>query len=151
MTQPRPLTSPTRVRLAVVLILIVSTALLVAAALHVAATTEARHAQEKVSLATRAESARRAAALEPWNQEFVRRARILQLWADGQQLLDAGDYNDAYEALREAYAQDIGNSELLALFKSAQAAQALATNRKAHLQHGHEGPGGTLRPEDIER
>ena len=151
MTQPRPRTSPTRDRLAVVLILIASAALLVAAALHVVATTEARHAAEKVSLTARVESARRAAALEPWNHEFARHARVLQLWVDGQQLLDVGDYNGAYEALQEAYAQDTGNSELLALFKNAQAAQALATNRKAHLQHGHEGPGGTLRPEDVER
>ncbi len=41
--------------------------------------------------------------------------------------------------------------DLLALYREAQAVQSLETNRKAHLQHGHEGPGGTLRPTDVER
>ena len=102
-------------------------------------------------MARRADSARLAARLEPWNAEYARSARVLGLWELGQRQLDAGDYNGAVDSLRVAYGNDVGNSALLALFKRAQATQALATNRKAHLQHGHEGPGGTLRPEDIER
>ena len=151
MTQSEPLASPAHGRLAVVVIVVVSAILLAATALHVTAAAAARRAQEPGILTSRAESAQLAAAIEPWNPKFVRRARILKFWVSGQELLDAGDYNGAYEALREAYAEDVGNAELLALFKRAQATQALATNRKAHLQHGHEGPGGTLRPEDIER
>jgi hypothetical protein len=73
------------------------------------------------------------------------------LWEQGQRHLAAGDYNRAVELLGEAYKADVGNSELLDLFKRAQITQALATNRKAHLQHAHEGPGGTLRPQDVER
>jgi hypothetical protein len=75
----------------------------------------------------------------------------MSLWTQGEALLAAGDYNAAVDTLRLAYVAEVGNSELLALFKRAQAAQALATNKKAHLQHAHEGPGGTLRPEDVER
>jgi hypothetical protein len=72
-------------------------------------------------------------------------------WLRGKQLLDAGDYNGAIATLDAAYRLDIGDAELLALYRQAQDAQALATNRKAHLQHGHEGPGGTLTPDQIER
>jgi hypothetical protein len=110
-----------------------------------------RHAQGSGTLAARTVWARRAAAIEPWNPEFARRARVLRQWERGRLLLDVGDYNGAVDALREAYADDVGNTELLALFKQAQDTQALETNRKAHLQHGHEGPGGTLAPEDVER
>jgi hypothetical protein len=149
MAQSDPFMSPARGRLAVVVILGVSATVLAATMLHVTATAAARSAQEPGILTARAESAQLAAKIEPWNPGFVRRAHVLQLWVSGQRLLDA--YNGAYEALREAYAEDVGNAELLALFRRAQAVQALATNRKAHLQHGHEGPGGTLRPEDIER
>jgi hypothetical protein len=125
--------------------------LLAALALHFTAVAAAQRAQEPGPLARQAESARLAARLEPWNTEYARSARILGLWELGKQQLDAGDYNAAVDSLRVAYRNDIGNMALLALFRQAQATQALATNRKAHLQHGHEGPGGTLRPEDIER
>ena len=53
--------------------------------------------------------------------------------------------------MAEAYRNAVGDAEMLAYFKRIQAAWALDTNRKAHLQHGHEGPGGTLKPSDIER
>ena len=71
-------------------------------------------------------------------------------WLTGQQLLDAGDYLRPVTVLREAYRRDVGDKELLALFKRAQDIQAIATNKKAHLQHGHEGPGSSLRPQDVE-
>ena len=80
----------------------------------------------------------------------ARRACSL-LWADGQSALEPATTTAPSRLLGEAYRLDVGNVELLAVFKTAQAEQALDTNRKAHLQHGHEGPGGTLQPEDLER
>lgn len=102
-------------------------------------------------LADRVAAAAQAHSMEPWNAAFELRFRLLSAWLLGKQQLERGDYNAAVETLDAAYRLDIGNPELLALYHTAQEAQALATNRKAHLQHGHEGPGGTLRPQDIER
>jgi hypothetical protein len=151
MTQTETDSSPRRRRFAAVVILVALAALLGALALHFTAVSASRYAQGPGDLAARATAARRAAAMEPWNSELVRQATVLRQWERGQQLLDAGNYPGAVDVLQEAYSEDVGNAELLALFKKAQDAQALATNRKAHLQHGHEGPGGTLLPEDIER
>jgi cytochrome c-type biogenesis protein CcmH/NrfG len=151
MTQSDPTTPRVHVRRGVVAIVLALAVLLAVLALHLTAVTAAHRAQEPGSLARQADSARLAAKLEPWNAEYARRSRVLGLWELGQQQLDAGDYNGAVDSLRVAYRSDVGNTALLALFRRAQATQALATNRKAHLQHGHEGPGGTLRPEDIER
>ncbi|NTW28816.1 MAG: tetratricopeptide repeat protein [Coriobacteriia bacterium] len=103
------------------------------------------------SIEVRAHAAAIAASVEPWNRGFVARAHLLTLWVEGKDLLEAGDYNAAVDVLDSAYRQDVGNVELLALYQQAQAVQAEETNRKAHLQHGHEGPGGTLLPEDVER
>ena len=150
MTQSGPARTENRHR-AVLAIATALAVLLVALALHVTAVAASRRAQEPGGLARRAGAARLAAKLEPWNTEFARRARVLGLWELGQRQLDAGDYNGAVDTLGVAYAHDVGNAALLELFKRAQATQALASNRKAHLQHGHEGPGGTLRPQDIER
>jgi cytochrome c-type biogenesis protein CcmH/NrfG len=99
----------------------------------------------------RAASAATAGGLEPWNAQSTSRAKVMAGWLLGKQLLDSGDYNGAIVALDAAYRLDIGDAELLALYKKAQDVQALDTNRKAHLQHGHEGPGGTLTPGDLER
>lgn len=53
--------------------------------------------------------------------------------------------------LATAYRGDVGNAPLLALSKRAQHIQSDETVRKAHLRHGHDGPGGTLNPWDIAR
>ena len=151
MSHPELQESLSRNRLVVVAVLVAVIAIAVATAVHVAAVTAYRRAQEPGDLARRVAAARQAAVLEPWNAQFVRRSRLMQQWARGKRMLDAGDYNGAVEELGDAYARDLGNLELLAQYKLAQETQALETNRKAHLQHGHEGPGGTLRPEDIER
>lgn len=84
------------------------------------------------------------------------RYRVRAGWLEGQQLLDEGDYNRAVTILAAAYKLDVaddgrGDPALLAVFRQAQAVQARETVRKAHLQHGHEGPGGTLTPDDVER
>lgn len=124
----------------------------VAAAWHAAAYQRYRDASGGgETLAASAASAESAARMEPWNREFARRALVQRAWARGDALLASGDYNAAVDELRTAYRADVGNAELLALFRRAQRTQALETVKKAHLQHAHEGPGGTLRPEDIER
>jgi hypothetical protein len=140
-----------RGRLRYTAILGVSAVLIAAVALHLFAGAAERRARAPGSLAERTASAQLAARLEPFNPAFVHRAQVMVLWEQGQRHLAAGDYNRAVELLGEAYKADVGNSELLDLFKRAQITQALATNRKAHLQHAHEGPGGTLRPQDVER
>jgi len=103
------------------------------------------------SLDQRSSSAKIARWLEPWNGRFVTRSKVMDGWLRGQQLLDSGDYNGAIVVLDAAYRLDIGDSGLLAFYHHAQDVQALQTNRKAHLQHGHEGPGGTLTPGQVER
>lgn len=99
----------------------------------------------------RVADARLARCLAPWDGGRTERALVMERWLYGRNLLEAGDYSGAVKVLRLAYRADVGNEPLLALFRRAQEIEALATNRKAHLQHGHEGPGSVLRPEDIER
>ena len=103
------------------------------------------------SLEQRTSSAKIARWLEPFNDRFVVRSKVMDGWLRGRQLLDSGDYNGAIAALDAVYRLDVGDAELLALYRHAQDVQALATNRKAHLQHGHEWPGGTLTPDQLER
>lgn len=99
------------------------------------------------NLAKREACARAAQRIDPWS----RRYRVRVKWLAGDAALAAGDYNEAVVLLGEAYRDHVGDRALLADFRRAQELQALETNRKAHLQHGHEGPGGTLAPGDIER
>jgi hypothetical protein len=88
-----------------------------------------------------------ARSMEPWNPT----ARAAYGYARSQQLYARGRLTQAVDVMAAAYRDDVNDTEMLAYFKRIQAALTLATNRKAHLQHGHEGPGGTLRPSDIER
>lgn len=125
-------------------------ALFVGAWLLVAAVTYQR-SFSAVPLAEKALQAETAAAMEPWRRDYGNRALVLVNWQRGATLLEAGDYNGAIAALDLAYRHDIGDQELLALYHKAQDTQATATNRKAHLQHGHEGPGGTLGAQQVER
>ena len=153
MTQSEFARASARRRAAAIVSLAVAATLLAGLALHLTASSAERHASGSGSgsLAERTAQARLATRLEPWNPRFAHRAYVMQLWEAGQRDLAAGDYNGAVELLRQAYRADVGNAELLDLFLRAQATQTLATNRKAHLQHAHEGPGGTLRPQDVER
>lgn len=102
-------------------------------------------------LAQRADAAARAARLEPFRAEFVAHAEHLRLWALGSRLLAAGDYNRAVATLNIALQTGPDEPALVALYRKASRIQSIETVKKAHLQHGHEGPGGTLTPEDIER
>ena len=99
------------------------------------------------SLDAEVKAAATARAMEPWNPA----TRAADGYARSQKAYFQGHYPQAVDAMAEAYKDAIGDPEMLAYFKHIQAVMALATNRKAHLQHGHEGPGGTLKPGDIER
>jgi len=102
-------------------------------------------------LGTRYVDAYTAAALEPWNARYAQRERLVAAWLRADTLLASGDYKKAVALLSVALGRTPAEPDLLALYREAQAVQSLETNRKAHLQHGHEGPGGTLTPSDIER
>ena len=104
-----------------------------------------------VPLETRYADAYTATALEPWNSRYADRSRYVMAWLRADTLLSAGAYNEAVALLSATIGRTLAEPDLLALYHEAQAAQAVDTNRKAHLQHAHEGPGGTLRPGDIER
>lgn len=103
------------------------------------------------ALAERAAAARTAARLEPFRATYVARAMHLELWLRGADLLASGDYNRAVATLNVALRTGPDEPELVALYRRASKIQSIETVKKAHLQHGHEGPGGTLRPQDIER
>ena len=138
-------------RWAVVALVALTVAAAAALWAHAIALNASSRAAGPGELVDRADSAVLATRLEPWSSEYRRRAAVLALWAQGQAALDSGDYSRAVDVLGEAYRLDVGNADLLRVFRAAQAELALSTNRKAHLQHGHEGPGGTLQPEDVER
>jgi len=101
----------------------------------------------RAPLATRIESASRAAELEPWNRLFeVRRIRL-----EAERLFLAEDYDAAHSLMQPVVAAREADAEFIDYYHVVNAEWIPASARKAHQQHGHEGPGGTLRPEDVER
>jgi len=123
-----------------------------AAALHVRARSAYRASLATgTPLESRFADAYTAAALEPWNTAYAQRKRLVTAWIRADTLLASGDYKGTVSLLSATLGRAPAEPDLLALYREAQAVQSLETNRKAHLQHGHEGPGGTLRPTDIER
>jgi hypothetical protein len=101
------------------------------------------------TLEQRAAAARLAARIEPWNARFATRATVMGEWLLGSQLLAQGKYLASTDLLAVAYRRDVGDKELLALFVKSQDLLTVSTNWKAHVQHAREGPGGTLRPQDV--
>jgi hypothetical protein len=100
-------------------------------------------------LAQRAAAAALARRLEPWNGRFATRDDVMRGWLLGSQLMAQRKYLAAVDTLAAAYRQDVGDRELLALFVKAQDLLTVDTNWKAHVQHAREGPGGSLRPQDV--
>lgn len=144
----RPRTPRTQRRAATALVAVVLAAVVVLAVAWFGAAEIAYRASfsARSDLARREACARAAQRIDPWSRRY--HARVT--WLAGDAALAAGDYNRAVVLLGEAYRDQVGNRALLADFRRAQDLQALETNRKAHLQHGHEGPGGTLAPGDVE-
>lgn len=99
------------------------------------------------SLETRLANAERAVQLEPWNHSFeVRRIRL-----EAEQLFVADEWDAAHKLMEPVIADRAGDAEFIEFYHTVNARWVPWSSGKAHQQHGHEGPGGTLRPEDIER
>ena len=149
-TAPSPERSPGSTAAIVVAVVVILA--LTALEYHHSATKSFRASTRAgIPIEVRAADAQRAALLEPWNTRFRMRAAYVKAWLRGEELLRHGDYKDAVNVLSTAIGHTLAEPDLLALYHRAQDTQTLETNRKAHLQHGHEGPGGTLLPTDVER
>lgn len=115
------------------------------------------HAEYRASLAagipleTRFVHAYTSAALVPWSTTYQARRRRVEAWIRADALLAAGDYKDATALLSATLGRTPAEPDLVELYRLAQETETAETNRKAHLQHGHEGPGGTLDSKDLER
>jgi hypothetical protein len=121
-------------------------------ALHLTAASAYRASFERAAtLQERSNAAALAHTLEPWDSRFGTQAVVMQKWLHGSVLLSQGADLPAMLELQAAYRLDVGDQELLALFKKSQEQLTLHSNFKAHIQHAHEGSGGTLRPQDLMR
>ena len=152
---PTPLgTQRHRIRAFVIGALLGLLAVLLAAmlALHlIAGGAYRRSFSASLSLKERTAAAEKALRLEPWSSRYATRALVMREWLHGSILLSQGADLPAMLELADAYRFDVGEDELLALFKKAQQQLSIDSNYKAHVQHAHEGPGGTLRPQDVLR
>ena len=81
----------------------------------------------------------------------TREARSRAAVQEGESLLAAGDLDAAKAVLKSAFLRDRSNSEIESLLARVNAEIEARDARKAHQQHGHEGTGGVLAPEDVER
>jgi hypothetical protein len=98
-------------------------------------------------LAARVDAARRMMRMRPFSDSAEVRYAILR----GRQLFVAEKWDEAQALLYETYLRNIGDKPLRAELRRVNLAVEFRDAAKAHRQHGHEGPGGTLRPEDVER
>ena len=93
--------------------------------------------------------ARRATRLEPWNRQYRQRRAYVETWKRADVLLAAGNFSGALATLQTIVGSTLVEPDLLSLYHRAEEAQTAGTNWKAHVQHAREGPGGTLRPQDV--
>lgn len=107
----------------------------------------ARSRDTALPLADRLQYARGAARIEPWRMEAASQAALIE----GTILYERGDLDAAKRVLGEARLKDLSDKPLESLLRTVNLEIIARDSRKAHQQHGHEGPGGTLRPEDVER
>jgi hypothetical protein len=138
-----PVTRPRTIALVIALLAVCAIAAL---GTHLTAMRDlARSRDSSLALAARAQQAERAARLEPFRTD-------LHSWSaelHGELLLRNGKLEEARSLLIAAYARDRSNTELRAVLRKVNLARIVRDSRKAHQQHGHEGPGGTLRPQDL--
>jgi hypothetical protein len=132
---------------AVVVAAVAAVVIAVAALWHGIASFEiARSRDNTLPLVEQVDAARIARNMEP----FDRATRAQYGLVLGELQLRDGDVLHAEATLAAAYRDAVGDQEILTFFQHVQDVLAVDSNRKAHLQHGHEGPGGTLRPQDVE-
>ncbi len=114
----------------------------------------ARAGDASLTTLERVQAADTARRIEPFEQSWKARYGALRAqyaYEAATKFYAEGELVQAVDAMTTAYRYAVGNKKYLAYFVKLQDDLTAATNRKAHLQHGHEGPGGTLRPQDIER
>ena len=144
-------TAPRRriiVPLATVLAVVGLIAVIVLASVHfVAQDALARSRDEAMTPPERLAEARTALRLEPWRRDIVGETAFIE----GTILRDRGDLDGAKRVLVAALERDSTDRRLRPLLVEVNREILVRDARKAHQQHGHEGPGGSLRPEDVER
>ena len=137
-----------RRRIQIALALVTLAVIAAIAALGFIASREAGVAADaSLPLSARAQAARRVMQLRP----FSGSAEVTYAILEGRRLFEANKWDEAQALLYETYLRHIGNKPLRTELSVVSNAIILRDAGKAHKQHGHEGPGGTLRPEDIER
>ena len=136
-------------RTAVLVAAMAATLVLVALlSVHVVSQTElARGRDGSLPLSTRLSATRQAIRLEPWRRDAASEAALLE----ATMLRHDGDLDGAKRVLKAAYLRDRDNTELRRVLSEVNREIETRDARKAHQQHGHEGPGGSLAPEDVER
>ena len=144
-------TSPRR-RIIVPLVIAVAVvgliAVIVLASVHlVAQDALARSRDEALTPPERLAEAQTALRLEPWRRDLAGETAFIE----GTILRDRGDLDGAKRVLVAALERDSTGRRLRSLLVEVNRAILVRDARKAHQQHGHEGPGGSLRPEDVER
>ena len=129
------------------LVAVVVVVLFTVGVVHLMATSSLQRSRNTVlPSATRVTLARQAARLEPWRVDASSQLALLE----GATLYEKGDLAEAKRVLGEARLQDLSNKDLESLLRKVNRDIIVRDSRKAHQQHGHEGPGGTLAPEDVE-
>ena len=144
--------SAPRRRVIVPLVIVLAVAGLIAliglASVHfVAQDALVRSRDEALTLPERLAAARAALRLEPWRRDIVGETAFIE----GTLLLDQGDLDEAKRVLGAALGRDSSDRRLRPLLTAVNREILIRDARKAHQQHGHEGPGGSLRSEDVER
>ena len=107
----------------------------------------ARSRDEALTPPERLAEAQTALRLEPWRRDIVGETAFIE----GTLLRDQGDLDGAKRVLVAALERDSTDRRLRPLLVEVNREILVGDARKAHQQHGHEGPGGSLRPEDVER
>ena len=144
-------TAPRRriiVPLAIAVAVVGLIAVTVLASVHlVAQDALARSRDEALTPPERLAEAQTALRLEPWRRDIVGETAFIE----GTLLRDQGDLDGAKRVLVAALERESTDRRLRPLLVEVNREILVRDARKAHQQHGHEGPGGSLRPEDVER
>jgi hypothetical protein len=137
----------TRSRFLRLLLALVVGAVAIAAGVHGFALSEYRASFGAGPTASRYDAIGRATKAEPWNRTFAAR----EAYVHAEVLLAKGDLEGGYQLLHRSVNRWPDDKDLDRLYRKVYPEWYEWSSLKAHVQHGHEGPGGTLRPEDIER
>jgi len=122
-------------------------AVCVSIALGVSAWQSALSRDEALDMEARARSARRAATLRPWDPDAHTAAALLT----GRVLASRGELERARRLLADTWLDNRDADDLRSELGSVSKAIERRDSRKAHVQHGREGPQGELDPEDVIR